>query len=399
MRKTYFILLISSLIISLTFFNSCDKEEIIDTTVESGYISGQVFADNGTTPIPMANVFVDYDGKILITQTDIDGYFELLVPAGERMLNIQTGNGSIFRTYVPVNVLANEYTEIPSASLKLTQVAEIAYIAGEYDNIEYLISALGYEATEITLDNLDDLSLMQTYAGIFINCGTHPGLSETKWANLQEYVETGGNLYVSDWAVSALIGFPSKGSSNQDRTNYVSIENKSGDCPDRTGGFISTDQLCTTKSGVSTIIPDASVVNPELIEWLGHDNISIEYDLPDWECINVLGDMWEVLVYDYTDGGYGPLAIQTHLSPSTKSEIVNKSQEWITICHYPPGNPENVQTITINASAWPAHEAHGDDIGSCEGAGGKIIYTTFHNHAGELNSDIQSILEYFIINF
>ncbi|TXD82235.1 T9SS type A sorting domain-containing protein [Subsaximicrobium wynnwilliamsii] len=37
----------------------------------------------------------------------------------------------------------------------------------------------------------------------------------------------------------------------------------------------------------------------------------------------------------------------------------------ITICHYPPGNPENVQTIEIAASAWPAHEAHGDTQGAC----------------------------------
>jgi len=30
----------------------------------------------------------------------------------------------------------------------------------------------------------------------------------------------------------------------------------------------------------------------------------------------------------------------------------------ITICHVPPGNPANVQMITIPQSAWPAHQAH-----------------------------------------
>jgi hypothetical protein len=30
----------------------------------------------------------------------------------------------------------------------------------------------------------------------------------------------------------------------------------------------------------------------------------------------------------------------------------------ITICHVPPGNPENVQVITIGQSAWPAHQTH-----------------------------------------
>ena len=44
-----------------------------------------------------------------------------------------------------------------------------------------------------------------------------------------------------------------------------------------------------------------------------------------------------------------------------KSKKFNK----ISICHYPPGNPENVQTITIDADAWEAHEAHGDTKGTC----------------------------------
>ena len=37
----------------------------------------------------------------------------------------------------------------------------------------------------------------------------------------------------------------------------------------------------------------------------------------------------------------------------------------IEICHIPPGNPGNWHTITINANALPAHQAHGDLVGSC----------------------------------
>lgn len=39
----------------------------------------------------------------------------------------------------------------------------------------------------------------------------------------------------------------------------------------------------------------------------------------------------------------------------------------ITICHYPPGNPDNPQTITISENAWAAHQEHGDTLGPCEG--------------------------------
>jgi len=39
--------------------------------------------------------------------------------------------------------------------------------------------------------------------------------------------------------------------------------------------------------------------------------------------------------------------------------------EEITICHYPPGNPDYPITRTISKNALEAHLAHGDTIGSC----------------------------------
>jgi subtilisin-like proprotein convertase family protein len=36
-----------------------------------------------------------------------------------------------------------------------------------------------------------------------------------------------------------------------------------------------------------------------------------------------------------------------------------------TICHYPPGNPENRHTIMVGAPSVPAHLAHGDTLGPC----------------------------------
>ena len=38
----------------------------------------------------------------------------------------------------------------------------------------------------------------------------------------------------------------------------------------------------------------------------------------------------------------------------------------VTICHIPPGNPDNAHTITISINALPAHLAHGDSEGACE---------------------------------
>jgi hypothetical protein len=38
----------------------------------------------------------------------------------------------------------------------------------------------------------------------------------------------------------------------------------------------------------------------------------------------------------------------------------------MTICHIPPGNPGARHTITIDASAWPSHQGHGDTQGACQ---------------------------------
>lgn len=42
-------------------------------------------------------------------------------------------------------------------------------------------------------------------------------------------------------------------------------------------------------------------------------------------------------------------------------------EDKVTICHFPPGNPANVQVITIGVSALPSHVAlHGDFLFSSD---------------------------------
>lgn len=48
------------------------------------------------------------------------------------------------------------------------------------------------------------------------------------------------------------------------------------------------------------------------------------------------------------------------------NETENETEEQVTLCHRPPGNPENAQTITVGESAKDAHLAHGDTEGPCE---------------------------------
>lgn len=45
----------------------------------------------------------------------------------------------------------------------------------------------------------------------------------------------------------------------------------------------------------------------------------------------------------------------------------SSSPNKVIICHIPPGNPDNKQTLEVNINALNAHLAHGDYLGSCDG--------------------------------
>ena len=62
----------------------------------------------------------------------------------------------------------------------------------------------------------------------------------------------------------------------------------------------------------------------------------------------------------------------------------DKDKCKITICHYPPGNPENAHTITIGCPAWKAHAAHGDTEGECLPQMTRSL--TKHEHSEELHA-------------
>jgi len=52
-------------------------------------------------------------------------------------------------------------------------------------------------------------------------------------------------------------------------------------------------------------------------------------------------------------------------APQDEVEPELELETKITICHYPPGNMDNPQTLTISESAWSAHDKHGDAFGGC----------------------------------
>jgi hypothetical protein len=51
---------------------------------------------------------------------------------------------------------------------------------------------------------------------------------------------------------------------------------------------------------------------------------------------------------------------------SLANTALAQSGNKVTICHIPPGNPANAQTITEGAPSTPGHiRNHGDYLGAC----------------------------------
>lgn len=377
-------------------YASCKKDHEHATAGPTGTVSGKVVAANGTTPIPCANVFIDVNGDIFFTKTNLNGVFTLEAPVGKHLLNIQSGSGKIFRAQYYVTINEDENTSIPDATLKLTQAANLAYIIGYWDQIEaVIIDTLGYTADELQISDLDNLATLQNYSGLFLNCGKPGTLDSLKYENLKQFVLGGGSIYASDYAVDYLTG----DGYYKLATSHKGNGSPKASCTGDVGGFINDTTLCTDKLGYTGTIT-GNIIASDLQAYLGTTTVNITYDLTAWEVIKLLNIPWEVLIEDPVT--YGPLAVRMTANGSNMKTYKMMDQGWVTICHIPPGNPGNPQTITISVNALPAHLAHGDYVGTCQGggsSGGNIYFTTFHNNVqGTISQDVQHMLEYFILN-
>ncbi len=58
-------------------------------------------------------------------------------------------------------------------------------------------------------------------------------------------------------------------------------------------------------------------------------------------------------------------APMTWLKTGCGSNYPLNANNKVTICHLPPGNPSNEQTIEVSINAVKAHLAHGDRLGDC----------------------------------
>lgn len=386
--KTKFSLLFACSIFFLVL--SCskdDNQQNIPAAVPTGNLTGKVMVKNGSKPVGSATVFVlGDDSKLYATHTDASGNFSLKAPVGNRKLQIQTGGGANFRTSISVEVVKDQTIAIDPTTTRLDQVARMAYVAGSYDNIQSIVTDLGYTIEGITHQDLQNYAIVSQYDIIFLNCGAKQNdpNQATIDTNLANFVTNGGSLYASDWAVAYLTG----GAINSHNCGEAN-------------GFIPDDKLCAKSTGETGTISGAVVAYPDLASALNFSNLDITYDLGGWEQINNYDPtFWDVLVSDATTNAALMIKTNQFNGGSIITEVGRTAadEDWITICHH-ESESEPI-TITIPVSDWPAHQAHGDTVGECTASGtnGTIYYTTFHNHAGGNIGNTSLILEYVILN-
>jgi hypothetical protein len=373
-------------------FFSCKKQDTgpdnnnNNNPAPKGTITGKVVTPNNKTAVRNATVFVADGVTIYSTFTDVNGNFSLEVPAGQRVVNIQSGTGKIFRTTMNVMVEENKTTAVAASPIQLTQVASLAFVPGSFDKIQtILIDSLGYTATMINSNDLHIANTVSQYNAIFINCSSNVPVDYVQDSVLANYVANGGSLYVSDYAVSVLTG----------TWNGAT-------CPGmRPWGFIPDNKLCTERTGIVTTINNAPIVSPFLQTYLNKTTMNIRYDLVQWEVIqNYDTAFWEVLVKH--PGTQKPLLIRTgnFTNGSAGSiQIGSTNNNMATICHKPQGTTP--VTITVPVATVTSHLAHGDSMGSCQSTNGagRIYFTTFHNEPnGLISPDMKHILDYIILN-
>jgi hypothetical protein len=151
------------------------------------------------------------------------------------------------------------------------------------------------------------------------------------------------------------------------------------------------------------VVDGEVVVIDEKRTGIGHGDIEIEGDIEDIMSISTSGDSklkidgktvivrpgvtairegnTAILVSDLEEGMQvhvkgvwvegsrtDVIAHEIKVQGDEEDDDTSLSGEKATICHIPPGNPANRKTLSVGASAVPAHLGHGDTMGPCSGA-------------------------------
>jgi hypothetical protein len=262
-----------ALLSALLLAAGCGGESPIDPTTP-GSINGKVTAEDGTTPVPAAAVFIEANGPTGAgaTTSDVNGNYTISqLQAGAYVIIATKGN---FRSTTSVTVQPGKTTNAPPA--KLAPVGLLGYVPGSFDSIEDILTELGYAPVVVPYESLTDPTALAQYKMIFLNCGS--GISTDAAAALKAWVQAGGTLYASDWELDVVQAmFPSD-----------ILEIGSGDSQDIT----------------------ATITSTALQTFTGKTSAAIAYDLGAWKMLTSISATPTILLRG-TVTGYADSSTET----------------------------------------------------------------------------------------
>lgn len=344
---------------------------------EQTIITGRVVAPNGIDPIPSARVYVpvqvtDFpdsvtcevckditDNALVATTTNMDGTFTLgpiptsagQAPGESVELVSQKGrfrkvSSVTISTPCGSNTAADADTQLPGANAGQDRVPNIAVVTGDYDQMECVLLNMGLESQSVHIFNglgdplfgggtpnaegefselLNDANKMKKYNIVFINCSgnqfedllAQPAVR----ANIENYVNSGGRLYVTDWSydyieqVEEFSGMIDFGTTVSDSTPEPQDEAAVGDGDITTEAIIHDTEMAEWLRAVEAvtgeeIISDDGRVHIEhfLISWVMQLSVLVDDNVTLWLSGQVSGGgLSDVLplttTFDYNDCG------------------------------------------------------------------------------------------------
>uniref|UniRef100_A0A7C4XJD8 Carboxypeptidase-like regulatory domain-containing protein n=1 Tax=candidate division WOR-3 bacterium TaxID=2052148 RepID=A0A7C4XJD8_UNCW3 len=291
MNKHIKTITLSFLLFGFLFITHCGKEDV-------GTVVGYVYTANGSMPLAGVLVYVK-DQTSLSANSNAEGYFELKdVPTGNQIIVLESGS---FKNEVEVDVQGGE-NEISTQSspIKLGSgegavKIKMAVVYGSYDSIEEILANLGFP--EISSPDVDstgyvfynepadlftDMSLLNKFSIVFVNCGADESLDSTMINNIKQYIQGGKSMYASDWA-------------------YCYVEKPFPDYID----FYGNDTVDgDAKKGNSEVVT-ATVLADDLTQQLGKNSMEIDFNLGAWVIMDGVSNNTEVMiratVHDYNN--------------------------------------------------------------------------------------------------
>ncbi|MBU0502745.1 MAG: carboxypeptidase-like regulatory domain-containing protein [bacterium] len=321
---------------------------------EIGRITGTILAADGVTAIVGATVYNKADSS-KSTTTNGSGQFTLegdWIVAGTYTLVANKGS---FQLEFSATVEANSSTTALDPRLvspldPRASIPDLGVVEGSFDQIQDIISALGYSFVTLEATDFDNYSYLSTFEAIFINCGDSVTLTSSRNTNLQNFVEVaGGSLYASDYAASHIEAiWPTA------ITWY--------------GGSVSA-----AKVGNSQTL-EATIQDSILRTVLGKSTAEVYYNLSEWVVISSEGTGTTVLL----KGSPNVATVFSVGFASLRSSDLSVSAIAGTL-----------EAVPLAVKFQPG----GTTMGT-------VIYTTFHNEAQEeeVTADVRKILQDFIFS-